>query len=526
MGRYTDEVQFNTITAGQTSHVYPQWVNFNPASDFHTYAIEWTPDYVAWFIDGKEAVRQTGEHIASLNKPQKIMMNIWPPAYANWAGKWNPAVLPLFAKYDWVSYAAYTPGKGSVGTGNNFTPRWRDDFDSWNQNRWAKATHTFSGNNCDFTPENVVFQNGFMILCLTDPNHLGLVDKNPPKVLWARAGDSTVTVRFSEAVEQASAEEVSHYTITGAQINEAKRGPDDHTVQLRVSGLSGSQAANLVVLGVKDLAQPPNTLLGQSVSLIFPRPLAFPIRINVGGPAVQGFLPDQAWGPEVEYGYEDGQTATASPGIDIKNTTLDAIYRSERFGLVAYRIRVPNGLYRVTLLMAENSFDSAGKRIFDVAIEGKKVISNLDLFQEVGEHTAYPVVLDNVSVTDQVLDFYFGASVNHPLLNGLVVEAEKEGITLPQTENPESFYLFYNYPNPFSRATSIRFRISEAGHVRVGIYNILGEEVSVLLNQTKSAGEYRLKWRPRFESGIFFCRVDWDVRGKRFSRTRKLLLLR
>ncbi len=526
MGRYTDEVQFNTITAGQTSHVYPQWVSFNPATDFHTYAFEWTPSYVAWFIDGNEVLRQTGAHIATLNKPQKIMMNIWPPAYSNWAGKWNPAVLPLFAYYDWVSYASYTPGRGNTGTDHNFTLQWKDDFDRFDASRWAKATHTFSGNNCDFTPENAVFKDGFLILCLTDAEHTGLVDRNPPAVLWARAAPKQVIVRFSEAVERATAEKLTNFSIPGATIQAAALQEDAHTVVLEVPDLDLNQSYNLVVLGIRDRASQPNLLTGKLVPIIMPQPLPFPVKINVGGPSVLGFLPDQEWGPAVEYGFEDGQTATVSPGIDIKNTTLDAIYRSERYGLVAYRIRVPNGLYKVTLLMAENSFQKTGTRVFDVAIEGKKVVSNIDLFKTVGEHVAYPKVIRGVTVTDGVLDVYFGASINHALLNGIVVEPEEEEASSLPTEKPESFHLFHNYPNPFSRATSIRFRISEPGHVRVEIYNILGEKVAVLLNQTKPAGEYCLEWQPRLKSGLFFCRVAWDSRGKQFSKTRKLLLLR
>lgn len=525
MGRYTDEVQFNTITAGQTSHVYPQWVDFNPSSDFHTYAFEWTPDYVAWFIDGKEAVRQTGEHIRTLNKPQKIMMNIWPPAYANWAGKLNPVVLPLFAEYDWVSYADYTPGSGSLGTGNNFTLRWKDDFDSWNRSRWVKAAHTFSGNNCDFIPENAVFKGGFLILCLTDAEHTGFVDRNPPTVLWARAAPGTVTVRFSEAVEKNSAEKLKNYSIPDATIQKASLQEDAHTVVLSVGGLDLTNSYNLVVLGIKDRAPQPNLLTGKLIPIIMPKPLKFPVKINVGGPSVLGFLSDQEWGPKVEYGYEDGQAATTSPGIDIKNTELDAVYRSERYGLVAYRVRVPNGVYKITLMMAENSFDTTGARVFDVAIEGKKVIANLDLFKEAGQHVAHPIVIDGVSVEDGVLDVYFGASVNHPLLNGLLIEPVQERVTLPGGKEPEAFCLFSNYPNPFSRKTSIGFRVPEQGRVQVKIYNILGEEIAILLNQIKPAGEYRVTWSPRFKSGLFFCQVNWISHGKKFSKTEKLLLL-
>ncbi|MDZ7270527.1 MAG: family 16 glycosylhydrolase, partial [candidate division KSB1 bacterium] len=46
-GRYTDDVQVTTITPRQMIHLRHQWVPFNTHVDFHVYAFEWTPDYVA-----------------------------------------------------------------------------------------------------------------------------------------------------------------------------------------------------------------------------------------------------------------------------------------------------------------------------------------------------------------------------------------------------------------------------------------------------------------------------------------------
>lgn len=100
-------------------------------------------------------------------------MNIWNQEYAHWSGPWFDENLPLKAYYDYVSYASYTPDSGNCGTNNNFTLQWKDDFDEWDQSRWEKATHTFPGNLCDFVPENVIFEDGYMILCLTDEEHVG-----------------------------------------------------------------------------------------------------------------------------------------------------------------------------------------------------------------------------------------------------------------------------------------------------------------------------------------------------------------
>ncbi|PIO47238.1 MAG: hypothetical protein CMR00_11400 [[Chlorobium] sp. 445] len=173
LGRYSNEVQFNVITANEVSHAYRQVVNFNPHQDFHDYAFEWTPTYVAWFIDGREVYRQTGPHIQTLTRPQKIMMNIWQPIYTDWTGPFDPRILPLYPQYDNVRYYDFTPGRGSAGTDNNFSLRWVENFDEFNPERWERATHTWDANNALFVPENVFFRNGVMFLGLTLPEQAG-----------------------------------------------------------------------------------------------------------------------------------------------------------------------------------------------------------------------------------------------------------------------------------------------------------------------------------------------------------------
>lgn len=171
MGRYTNEVQFNVISPGQVNHVYRKNTSFSPHADFHVYAFEWTPSYVAWYIDGVQAHIQVGSHVQQLTEPQKIMMNIWQPASVDWAGAWSDTVLPVYAYYDWVKYYSYQPD--SAASGNLFQLEWTENFDFWDQVRWQKATHTFDGNNCDFIQDNVVFVDGYMVLCLTDNVNTG-----------------------------------------------------------------------------------------------------------------------------------------------------------------------------------------------------------------------------------------------------------------------------------------------------------------------------------------------------------------
>ena len=526
LGRYTDDVQFNTITPGQMNHVHHQWVSFNPTLDFHTYAIEWTPEYVAWFIDGDEAYRQTGEHVSILDKPQKIMMNIWNPVYSNWVGEWNDNILPLFAYYDWVSYASYTPESGNSGTNSNFTFEWIDNFDYWDQSRWEKATHTFPGNMCDFCPDNIVFQDGFMILCLTDNDNPGYVDRNSPSVLWARASGNSVVVAFSEEVEKTSAENTSNYLIQGVSISNARLLCDNRTVELAVSGLELTNQYNIVVLGIKDRSVTPNTLMGQVVNIIMPLPLSFPININVGGEIHDRYLSDQEWSEHVEYGYLDGGTTQWSPGLEINGTNEDEIYRAEHWGIVKYKVRVPKGTYKVTLMMAENNFDEAGSRVFDINAEGKYIVRNLDIYQEVGKNTAYDITAENVVVTDGILNIHFGALKDNALLNGLIIETVAteafDEVDIP----PDNFYIGQNYPNPFNSSTTIKYILAESSYVSITIYDINGRKVETLFQENQRAGYYQVFWYPQVVSGIYFYKIEVISGDRIFTEIKKMLLIK
>ncbi len=527
LGRYHDDVQVTTITPGQKIHNSHQWVPFNTRADFHTYAFEWTPDYVAWFIDGKEVYRQTEDHIQTLRHPQKIMMNIWNPEWAPWAGVWDDRILPVFAYYDWVSYSSYTPGNGNSGTDNNFTLLWKDEFDSWDQSRWQKATHTWAGNGCDFVPENAVFKDGLMILCLTNSSTLGFVDKTPPSVLWVRTSKNTVSVHFSEEVDRASAETKTNYLISGSTISNVTLLPDNRTAELTVSELNPETQNKVIVMGIKDKATPaPNKLTGQIVNMILARPLTFPVRINVGGGALANYLPDQLWGPDVEYGHLDGYEGKWADSLEIHNTDQDSVYRSELQEVVEYKLRVPNGKYKVTLMMAENDPREAGRRIYDIQVEDKIVATDLDLIQIAGFHTAHEIVVESVDVADEILDIHFTNKRSVSLLNGLVVESLNTGVGKGGGVNlPKRFNLLQNYPNPFNATTTISYDLSEQGYVSLAIYDILGKRIEQLVSSRQEPGKYHLSWNPSIPSGIYFYRMDVKSKDQHTSQVRKMVIL-
>ena len=85
-----------------------------------------------------------------------------------------------------------------------------------------------------------------------------------------------------------------------------------------------------------------------------------------------------------------------------------------------------------------------------------------------------------------------------------------------------------NYPNPFNPDTAVPFAIPEGGEVRVAVYNLLGQEVVVLVRGYREAGYYRAVWDGRdargrvVSSGIYLVQM---VSG-RFSDVRKMLLVK
>jgi thermitase len=71
---------------------------------------------------------------------------------------------------------------------------------------------------------------------------------------------------------------------------------------------------------------------------------------------------------------------------------------------------------------------------------------------------------------------------------------------------PRSFVLSPGYPNPFNPSTMIRYELPVVAHVRLSIYNTLGQEVELLVNDTQSPGTHQIEWHARNQaSGMYYC---------------------
>ncbi|MGE5805704.1 MAG: T9SS type A sorting domain-containing protein, partial [Ignavibacteria bacterium] len=93
---------------------------------------------------------------------------------------------------------------------------------------------------------------------------------------------------------------------------------------------------------------------------------------------------------------------------------------------------------------------------------------------------------------------------------------------------PQEFYLNNPYPNPFNPVVNIKYTISNRQFITIKVYDILGREISTLLNQEKEAGEYKITFNASeyyLPSGVYFIRMEAKgISNKIYSSAKKIVL--
>jgi len=114
------------------------------------------------------------------------------------------------------------------------------------------------------------------------------------------------------------------------------------------------------------------------------------------------------------------------------------------------------------------------------------------------------------------------------------IATDEESVVLPPippivsvddelASQPEDYNLSQNYPNPFNPSTTIRYSIPSPDLVRIKIYDILGREVQMLVNELQQAGTYEVQFDASgLASGIYLYRIE----SGNFLQTRKMILLK
>jgi hypothetical protein len=97
------------------------------------------------------------------------------------------------------------------------------------------------------------------------------------------------------------------------------------------------------------------------------------------------------------------------------------------------------------------------------------------------------------------------------------------GISSTQNKIPEEFTLYQNFPNPFNPVTVINYELPAVSYVTLKIYDMLGKEVTALVNEKQSAGSYSVKWDgSNYPSGVYFYKLT----AEDYTNTKKMILIK
>ena len=125
-----------------------------------------------------------------------------------------------------------------------------------------------------------------------------------------------------------------------------------------------------------------------------------------------------------------------------------------------------------------------------------------------------------------VLGSLYSSSVGNPPSYGYLQKYQVDkvlGVQERKDLTPSDFRLEQNYPNPFNPTTRIRFEVPKQGLVRLAVYDALGREVKLLIQEIKSAGVYETDFdAENLPSGVYFYRLN----SGNFTETRKMMFVK
>ncbi len=199
-------------------------------------------------------------------------------------------------------------------------------------------------------------------------------------------------------------------------------------------------------------------------------------------------------------------SASLVSGIVFRNEVLlKGFYRTYTYGTLTWQDSVLSvtetvsgaaGTFNNCLKISDTRFDSTGTVVYR---EYHYYAYGIGLVRIV---RTLPVVAAH---TDELLQ-YVATGVSDVAVN----------------QNPETFSLAQNYPNPFNPSTTISYSLPTTTTVSLRIFNTLGQEVALLVNEQNSPGYYQMTWNASVSSGIYFYRLQ----AGEYVETKKMILLK
>jgi S-formylglutathione hydrolase FrmB len=148
-------------------------------------------------------------------------------------------------------------------------------------------------------------------------------------------------------------------------------------------------------------------------------------------------------------------------------------------------------------------------------------------------NTSYADSLDKLGLTYEFQSYtggHYDRNTRYPIGLRFLNSAMNTtvGILDKETTVPATFLLSQNYPNPFSRDTHISYQLSRTSFVEIAVYDLTGQKVRTLVNETKPAGVYSVDWDGRdnsnmlASSGLYIYRLNTGS----YTQIRKMIILR
>ena len=221
------------------------------------------------------------------------------------------------------------------------------------------------------------------------------------------------------------------------------------------------------------------------------------------------------------------------PYADLAVTVTDSADTVDRADTLLYRLRVFNdGPEAATGIIVSDTLSPRVTYLADSTTHGTCTYSNgiltctiprLEPFEEarirvIARADSIGIAINKARITSSTLDF-------NPLNNTDFDTTYVRLLTAigSHFDIPTEFQLYQNYPNPFNPSTTITYKIPNANHITLMVYDVLGREVATLVNELKQPGKYEVQWDAKnFSSGLYFYRMAAGT----FVETKKLLLLR
>ena len=136
------------------------------------------------------------------------------------------------------------------------------------------------------------------------------------------------------------------------------------------------------------------------------------------------------------------------------------------------------------------------------------------------------VIPENIGNTQRIGIQFIGKEISETsfvYLDAISVSNKKTDTSTNLSDGPQLFELNQNYPNPFNPTTNISFSIRNRGHVKLEVFNMLGQNVATLIDAPRMEGKHNVTFDARnLSSGVYLYRLTTDS----FVRTMKMNLIK